>query len=205
MAMEAHKRGSENGTSDHCLFGTGRLETGISRGRLCRAWPANAPMLKSVCASSTPKGTSSRATCLLIYSALLTRDEMTLGLDCWRKRAISRTSETGDCGDSGQDLCCDLGVDRRGSSDLPRLARRKLRELAKGSEEAKEIKRLSEMFFRVARVSGFAFERPEISQEEIAEHLKRIRNDYCAGTLRDSFNKFVPQPVGPRRVHIARA
>ena len=36
------------------------------------------------------------------------------------------------------------------------------------------------------------------TQEGLAEHIKRIRNDYCKGTLRDTLNRFVPQPAGPR-------
>ena len=32
--------------------------------------------------------------------------------------------------------------------------------------------------------------------------MKRIRNDYCDGSLRDTLNRFVPQPAGPRRAHI---
>ncbi len=37
-----------------------------------------------------------------------------------------------------------------------------------------------------------------MTQEELAEHIKRIRNDYCKGTLRDTVNRFVPRPAGPR-------
>ena len=36
-------------------------------------------------------------------------------------------------------------------------------------------------------------------RKSLAEHLKRIRNDYCEGSLRDTLNRFVPQPAGPRR------
>ena len=36
----------------------------------------------------------------------------------------------------------------------------------------------------------------------LAEHLKRIRNDYCEGSLRDTLNRFLPQPAGPRRAII---
>ena len=32
--------------------------------------------------------------------------------------------------------------------------------------------------------------------------MKRIRNDYCEGSLRDTLNRFVPQPAGPRRAII---
>ncbi len=42
----------------------------------------------------------------------------------------------------------------------------------------------------------------EMTQEQVAECIKRIRYDYCAGTLRDTFNKFVPRPAGARIAHI---
>lgn len=147
---------------------------------------------------ATPNGSTPAQRAFLIYSALLTRDEMALSLTAgesapYRERqklvlAAIRTKLAGL-----------LDVEQSDETDLPRLARRKLRELAKDAPEAKEIKRLSEMLFRVGRVSDFAFEKLEISQEEVAEHLKRIRNDYCSGTIRDGFNKFVPQPVGARK------
>jgi hypothetical protein len=41
-----------------------------------------------------------------------------------------------------------------------------------------------------------------VTQEGLAEHVKRIRNDYCKGTMRDTLNRFLPQPAGPRRAHI---
>ncbi|HHI81733.1 MAG TPA: hypothetical protein ENJ99_01130 [Rhizobiales bacterium] len=42
----------------------------------------------------------------------------------------------------------------------------------------------------------------QLSQENIAESIKRIRNDYCSGTTRDTVNSFLPQPAGPRTAHI---
>ena len=37
-----------------------------------------------------------------------------------------------------------------------------------------------------------------LTQEELAEHIKRIRNDHCKGILRDTLNRYVPRPAGPR-------
>ena len=54
----------------------------------------------------------------------------------------------------------------------------------------------------MAASAPFAFAGETITQEGIAEHLKRIRNDYCEGSLRDTLNRFVPQPAGPRRAII---
>jgi hypothetical protein len=147
---------------------------------------------------ATPPGSNPAQRVFLIYSALLTRDEMALGLTGgesapYRERqklvASAVTSK----------LAAILGVEADAETDWQRLARRKLRELDKKSAEAVELKRLSEALFRTSRVGGSAFQKPDISQEEVAEHIKRIRNDYCAGTFRDTFNAFVPQPVGPRR------
>lgn len=146
----------------------------------------------------TPKGISLAQRVYLIYSTLLTRDELSLGLTGGesapfahrRRLAISAVTLK---------LAAMLETKEPDPTELQRLARRKSRALAGESAEADELKRLAAMLTRLGRVGSFAFESPDISQEEIAEHLKRIRNDYCGGTLRDSFNRFVPQPAGPRR------
>ena len=41
-----------------------------------------------------------------------------------------------------------------------------------------------------------------VTQEELAEHIKRIRRDYCKESLRDKLNAFVPQAAGRRTAHI---
>jgi len=70
------------------------------------------------------------------------------------------------------------------------------------AEEQKRVRKLAETIQRIQRVGPWAFANQTITQEQIAEHLKRIRNDYCKGTLRDTINRFVPQPAGPRCAHI---
>ena len=146
----------------------------------------------------TPKQSSPAQRAYLIYSALLTRDEMSLGLT-GGESAPFRVRQTLVVSAIREKLAALLGQGDSPELDLARLARRRLRELPKDDSAAKEIKRRAEMLFRVNRIGNFAFERAEISQEETAEHIKRVRNDYCAGTLRDNFNKFVPQPVSPRK------
>ena len=47
-----------------------------------------------------------------------------------------------------------------------------------------------------------AFIHSTISQEEIAEHLKRIRANFCHGSFRDRVNQIIPQAVGNRTAHI---
>ena len=66
----------------------------------------------------------------------------------------------------------------------------------------KLLRQIADALARVGRLGAFAFAGETITQEGIAEHLKRIRNDYCEGSLRDTLNRFVPQPAGPRRAHI---
>ena len=64
------------------------------------------------------------------------------------------------------------------------------------------VKSSVDTFQRLIRIGPFAWASDRMTQEQAAEHLKRIRNDYCAGTVRDTLNRFVPQPAGPRRVII---
>lgn len=82
-------------------------------------------------------------------------------------------------------------------------AKRKAR--AEGKVQAPETKAASKLADRLAlirRFGGFAFEKPSITQEQVAEHLKRLRNDWCKGTWRDAANQFVPQPVARRHAHV---
>jgi hypothetical protein len=147
---------------------------------------------------ATPSGASPAQRVFLIYSALLTRDEMALGLT-GGESAPFRERQKLVVAEVTAKMAAILGLDAGAGADWQRLARRRLRELDRKSEAAGELKRLSEMLFRASRVGQFAFQNPEMSQEEVAEHIKRIRNDCCSGTFRDTFNAFVPQPVGPRR------
>lgn len=81
-----------------------------------------------------------------------------------------------------------------------RAARRWLRR--EGTADAGrhgEVRALSQDLVRLRRLGDFAYQNAEITQEQVAEHLKRLRSDYCKGTLRDTLGAFMPQPVGPRR------
>jgi hypothetical protein len=147
---------------------------------------------------ATPSSSSPAQRMFLIYSALLTRDEMALGLTGGESAPYRERQKLVVAAVTAK-LAAILGTEADAAAGWQRLARRQLRELDRKSEVASELKRLSEMLFRATRVGQFAFQNPEISQEETAEHIKRIRNDYCSGTFRDTFNAFVPQPVGPRR------
>lgn len=86
---------------------------------------------------------------------------------------------------------------------LLRSARRKLRETRDaGPGDAMQLKTAADMLELNLRLWEFAFAAETVSQEGLAEHLKRIRNDYLKSGLRDTLNRFVPQPVGPRTADI---
>ncbi|MDG4885814.1 MAG: hypothetical protein EOQ64_10590 [Mesorhizobium sp.] len=152
--------------------------------------------MESVAAGSLPERVYS------IYSGLLSLDEQACGL----------TAEAGASFASRQQrVLAELGlrladaVAAEPDLDLAELLRRSRRWLREGkadADEQKRVRKLAETIQRVQRVGSWAFANQTITQEEIAEHLKRIRNDYCKGALRDSINRFIPQPAGPRCAHI---
>jgi len=138
-----------------------------------------------------------------IYEALLARDEERLGLGLHPGAPYTDRRSAVVVAYSRQ-LVDALGIEATADTDdLLRNARRRLRE--RGALDAATLtsaKSLADGLARVRRVGRFAFENETVTQEELAEHLKRIRNDYCAGSLKDTLNRFVPQPAGPRRAVI---
>jgi hypothetical protein len=82
-------------------------------------------------------------------------------------------------------------------TELLRVARRRLRE-TKTDPAAPQIKSAIDRLALNLRLGAYAFTGETATQEELAEHIKRIRNDYCKGTLRDTVNRYVPRPAGPR-------
>ena len=153
---------------------------------------------------ATPAGASPAQRAFLLYSLLLRRDEMALGLTGGESAPLRERLKLAAAAVKSK-IAGLLGVEPDADADWQRLARRRLRELDKGSVEAEQLNLLAETLFRASRLGEFAFQSAGISQEEVAEHLKRIRNDYCKGTFRDTFNAFVPQPAGPRRAILRAA
>lgn len=137
-----------------------------------------------------------------IYSTLLWRDEQACGLAVDEGTSYP-VRQQGVLAEFGRQLAGAMatgpGLD---VAELLRRSRRWLREAKADAEEHRRVRRLTETIQRIQRVGPWAFAAPTITQEEIAEHLKRIRNDYCKGSFRDTINRFVPQPAGPRRAHI---
>lgn len=84
---------------------------------------------------------------------------------------------------------------------LLRGARRWLRE-NKTDSLRDHVRDLVKTIARHESLGEYAFKKDDITQEELAEHLKRIRRDYCKGTLKDTLNAFVPQAAGARTAYI---
>jgi hypothetical protein len=93
--------------------------------------------------------------------------------------------------------------DAASPAEVLRAARRWHRERSdQRADPHVRVRDFADRLQRVLRIGPFAWESAEMTQEQAAGHLKRIRSDWCAGTLRDGFNRFVPRPVGPRRAII---
>ena len=138
-----------------------------------------------------------------IYETLLARDEERLGLTAAPALPFAERHAAVTAALSAQ-LAGMLGCEASaGPDELLRLARRKLRDKAMlDRDAATALRKSADALARVGRIGPFAFAGETITQEGIAEHLKRIRNDYCNGSRRDTLNRFVPQPAGPRRAYI---
>jgi hypothetical protein len=138
-----------------------------------------------------------------IYETLLSRDVEKSGIEPNRAPfAVRQAVLLAAMRDRLRELLPEA-VSQASGDDIMRIARRFLRETGSADPELrKKVKSLSEAIARVERVGDFAFMSETVTQEGLAEHIKRIRNDYCKGTMRDTLNRFLPQPAGPRRAHI---
>jgi hypothetical protein len=133
-----------------------------------------------------------------LYETLLERDETDLGIEPQPAKAFAerhRLLIEAVCRKLAELLALDKPPVE--PADLLRLARRRLRK-AKSDPAAPQIKSAIDRLALNLRLGAYAFESETVTQEELAEHIKRIRNDYCKGTLRDTLNRFVPRPAGPR-------
>ena len=138
-----------------------------------------------------------------IYSTLLARDEAAWGMPSDERTTYAERQQilVAELGRRlGEDISADAVV--TDITELLRRARRWQRENTGDAERQKKVRALTDVIQRLQRVGPWASANPRITQEEIAEHLKRIRNDYCRSGLHDTMNRFIPQPAGPRCAHI---
>jgi hypothetical protein len=107
-------------------------------------------------------------------------------------------------------LGTDVPADLASSSDpepslrpLIRTADRRLRGPDALAENRRtEIKGLIESIRRSLRFRPSLYPGPELTQEHLAEIIKRLRGDHCHATFADRFDRMVPRPAAPRIVHI---
>ena len=86
--------------------------------------------------------------------------------------------------------------------DILRHASRWMRDNDRSDDVFNQVRGLQRVLTRLLRLDEFAWSQSTVTQEQAAEHIKRIRNDYCKGTLRDTANAYVPRPVALRRVRL---
>lgn len=133
-----------------------------------------------------------------LYETLLERDEADLGADTAPGSSFAERHGVvvkAAC----ERLAGLLGLDKPAPepAELLRVARRTLRD-TKTDPHAPQIKAAIDRLALNLRLGSYAFEGEAVTQEELAEHIKRLRNDHCKGTFRDTLNRYVPRPAGPR-------
>lgn len=107
-------------------------------------------------------------------------------------------------------IAADIATDLSGDVDpepkmrpLVRAAERALRTPGAIAESRRDdVKGLTETIKRVLRFRPSLYPGSELTQEHLAENIKRLRGDYCSKTFADRFDKLVPRPAAPRIAHI---
>jgi len=137
-----------------------------------------------------------------LYQTLLKRDE-----EKWsapgKQSGAFRVRQLALIGHLREKLCSEIDGSYVAKEDelLLRGARRWMRE-NKDDPKRKEVRDLVETIARHESLDEYAFASETVTQEELAEHIKRVRRDYCKGSLKDTLNAFLPQAGGPRTAHI---
>lgn len=149
------------------------------------------------------------------YELLLTRDETAAGitamagspygerqralLDVLGKRVAASLDEQGVSHTADAPPSSDPA---EAWSDLLRQAERTLRRLDGDSGDRDRTRRIVKDMRRILRFRPMLYSGDELTEEHAAENIKRLRYDYCAGTFRDTVNRFVPRPAGQRIARI---
>lgn len=153
---------------------------------------------------TAPKSATPAERIVSVYEALLARDEEAAGEAPDRTaRFVPRLAALKEV--LGRRLAglIDFVEPIQNHVELVKDVRRWLRENpARQEDKAKQIDEIADLLQRLLRLGPFAWSDPVMTQEQAAEHLKRIRTDYCFGSWRDNLNRLIPQPVGARRAII---
>lgn len=107
-------------------------------------------------------------------------------------------------------LGADVATDLSGATDpeprmrpLVRAAERALRTPDAVAERHRdEVKGLTETIKKILRFRPSLYPGEQLTQEHLAENIKRLRGDYCHKTFADRFDKLVPRPAAPRTAYI---
>lgn len=142
-----------------------------------------------------------------IYAVLLARDEAiwngTVSTGSYGARQTRLLGILGD--ELARRLALNGGEMSGEPTDLAqvlRIADRWLRSADSQHRYRDDIRRLVRDTRRLMRFRPDLYPLAELTQEQIAECVKRLRNDYCEGTLRDTASRFVPRPVAPRTAYV---
>lgn len=141
------------------------------------------------------------------YLALLERDESAAGAGAasgkYRERharllahLAARLRELGVVGEDAMDK--DPAEDCRA---LLRPAERLVRQPQPASDGT-ALRETVKIARRLLRFSPSLYPGRTLTQEQVAENIKRLRSDYCFGGLRDTLGRLAPRPAGPRAVSI---
>lgn len=147
-----------------------------------------------------------------LYDGLLARDEVATGVHPtdapFAERHGRLKLKLADELSAALDLAGAAGGDTPppekavGGVDELRRAARWLRTGDKKADAFNQVKQLKKRLERLVRFEPGYYAAEDMSQEHVAECLKRIRADYCRHGMRDMVHNYVPQPVGPRRAVI---
>jgi hypothetical protein len=136
------------------------------------------------------------------YDALLSRDEQRYGVSPSAASYFNRYHMLRDELRARLiDMLDKLGADAARDPSMEALVRRAdrwMREAPRPHPDFRDIRDMSRTLRQLLRMRPAIYKGEWLTQENVAESIKRIRNDYCFGSKRDMLNKFVPVPAGPR-------
>jgi hypothetical protein len=137
------------------------------------------------------------------YTALIARDETRSGLVAGRGLPFSQRQQRlavhliGRLAErTGQHA--PTSGDASAAEEAARNAGRWLRSGAGSASAHREVSDTIATLRRLYRFRTALYPAERLTLEHVAENIKRLRNDYCAGTLRDTASRFLPRPAGPR-------
>lgn len=165
----------------------------------------------------TPSSLSPAERVYAVYDALLARDEESLGLPKSGEHFFVRRGNF--LPRLRQKLEATLravGVDREAleGPDMTGTADQVLRTLIRQSDRwqrsdfgrshsmRKDVRSLTDLARRQLRFDPSWYPMRTLTQEDVAENIKRVRTDYCFTGWQDTIHRFVPRPIGPRIAHV---